>query len=200
MIAVLVAHIAGFIVCYQLLSRFLKKTLGGLERIAAAIVLTVVSNAWILFLVSYLSQGLSSTSLWETAVIFVILAGLLIRGFEMPNLLDEFRSHRWLGGILIFGFLLFFHLFNTHTLLPQNGDLYSAGSTWGDLPWHLTVIQSFHQGANARFGLGSGRDLEYPIFPGAKLTYPFLIDFHTAGLVEGGRKDGASVRREREPP
>jgi hypothetical protein len=46
---------------------------------------------------------------------------------------------------------------------PGPAGLYSGGSTWGDLAWHLSMISNF-----AQRGVGAVR--ENPIFPGAKLS------------------------------
>jgi len=64
-------------------------------------------------------------------------------------------------------------------LEPRPEGLYSGGSTWGDLAWHLSMISNF-----VERGLGATR--ENPIFPGTKLSYPFLPDMLSVALVRLG--------------
>ena len=60
------------------------------------------------------------------------------------------------------------------TLYPKNGGLYAGISTYGDLSFHLGLITNMVQ--------QQALLLEYPIFPGARLTYPFLPDALSASL------------------
>ena len=80
--------------------------------------------------------------------------------------------------LLLFG-LLFGKLLSSHMLYPKSDGLYSAGSTWGDLAWHLSLISSASQR-----GFSVLRD--DPIFPGEKLSYPFVPDVLTAMLLRNG--------------
>jgi len=71
-------------------------------------------------------------------------------------------------------------------LEPRPEGLYSGGSTWGDLAWHLSMISNF-----AERGLGAAR--ENTIFPGTKLSYPFFPDMLSAALVHMGISLQASL-------
>ena len=64
-------------------------------------------------------------------------------------------------------------------LLVRPEGWYSAGVTWGDLAWHLSLLSNF-----AERGFSAVR--EDPIFPGTKLSYPFLPDLLSAWLVRCG--------------
>ena len=55
----------------------------------------------------------------------------------------------------------------THNLNPVNGSLHVGQSTYGDLPLHLSIASGLR---NAAF------PPDYPILPGALLSYPFLTD------------------------
>ena len=79
---------------------------------------------------------------------------------------------------MVFGFL-FYTLLSSHMLLAKSDGWYSAGATWGDLAWHLSMLSNF-----AERGLNAVR--QDPIFPGTKLSYPFLPDLLSAGLVRCG--------------
>src|SRR5437667_611660 len=72
-------------------------------------------------------------------------------------------------------------------MLFQKADgLYSGGSTWGDLAWHLSMVSNF-----AQRGLAAVK--ENPIFLGKKLSYPFLPDLLSARLVRSGLSLQASL-------
>ena len=75
--------------------------------------------------------------------------------------------------------LLFYKLLSSHMLLARPDGWYSAGVTWADLAWHLSMLSNF-----AERGLSAVR--EDPIFPGTKLAYPFLPDLLSAWLVRCG--------------
>jgi hypothetical protein len=80
--------------------------------------------------------------------------------------------------VMVFG-LLFYKLLSSHMLLARADGWYSGGATWGDLAWHLSMLSNF-----AERGLSAVR--EDPIFPGTKLSYPFLPDLLSAWLVRSG--------------
>jgi hypothetical protein len=72
-------------------------------------------------------------------------------------------------------------------MLRQKADgLYSGGSTWADLAWHLSMLSNF-----AQRGLSAVR--ENPVFPGEKLAYPFLPDLFSAWLLRWGLSLQASL-------
>jgi hypothetical protein len=79
---------------------------------------------------------------------------------------------------MVFG-LLFYKLLCSHMLLARPDGWYSGGATWADLGWHLSMLSNF-----AERGLSAVR--EDPIFPGTRLSYPFLPDLLSAGLVRWG--------------
>src|SRR5678815_813677 len=88
--------------------------------------------------------------------------------------------------LLVFFGCLFYQLLSTHMLQPKADGLYSGGSTWGDLAWHLSMISNFIE-------RGSAAIRENPIFPGTKLSYPFVPDLISAWLVKSGLSLRASL-------
>jgi len=66
-------------------------------------------------------------------------------------------------------------LYGNHVLMPRNGDLYVGQSTYGDLAMHLGFITSL-----AEQGVFPP---EYNLFPGTLLSYPFLIDSLSSGMM-----------------
>lgn len=79
--------------------------------------------------------------------------------------------------LVIFGFL-FANLLSSHMLHKKPDGLYSGGSTWGDLAFHLTLISNFSQS-----GLRLDTD---PTFSGSRLNYSFLPDLVSSWLVNMG--------------
>ena len=74
--------------------------------------------------------------------------------------------------------LVLFRLFQGTVYVHEGGIFTNNNNNLGDLPFHFSVIQGFLHGANF-----PPQDTEYA---GARLTYPFLIDFVTAQLMEVG--------------
>ncbi len=98
----------------------------------------------------------------------------------MTNLVNYLKSHRELIILILFFGFLFFQLLFSHTLLNINGNLYSSGSTWGDLPYHLTLINNFKE-----MGLIETLNND-PLYYGAKVSYPFVFDYLSALLMKIG--------------
>ena len=70
--------------------------------------------------------------------------------------------------------LLIVWLLHSHVILPREGALYGGQSTFGDLPMHLGMVTSI-----AEQGVFPP---EYSIFPGKRLSYPFLINSLSSSL------------------
>ena len=74
--------------------------------------------------------------------------------------------------------LLLWSLFG-RVLFERGGEIYTGvDNALGDLPFHLSIITSFAYGDNF--------PPVHPEFAGARLTYPFLIDFLAAMFVRAG--------------
>jgi hypothetical protein len=69
-------------------------------------------------------------------------------------------------------------LFWTHSLVRDATGVYSASSSWADFGLHAAIIS--HLAAFDRM------PLDLPVASGAKLTYPFLVDFLSSLYVRGG--------------
>lgn len=80
--------------------------------------------------------------------------------------------------------LLISYLQYTHNIMPKNDALYVGQSTYGDLSLHLSIITST---PHSKF------PMEYSIFPGKILGYPFLIDTLSSSLYMYGLSLQASV-------
>lgn len=80
--------------------------------------------------------------------------------------------------------LWFVYIFHTHSLLKDGNGYYVGGSTYGDMPFHLNIINSFLNGVNQHASLFDG--FRAVFFADAKLVYPVIPDWHTAVLVASG--------------
>lgn len=80
--------------------------------------------------------------------------------------------------LLILGYVLWL-LFDTHILQKDlAGNLLTGESTYGDLPFHLSTI--------SQIAYGNIYPPEHPFFSGHSLTYPYLINLLSVGLVRLG--------------
>jgi hypothetical protein len=79
----------------------------------------------------------------------------------------------------------FTYIFYTHSLLEVGTGLHVGGTVYGDMPFHLNIINSFLHGANRHATLFTG--FQAVFFADAGLVYPFIPDWHVAVLVAAGR-------------
>jgi len=103
---------------------------------------------------------------------------LLIWRFASPAPSPPVESKTIVGPALTFTLpflLLCAYLLHTHVLLPgEDGGLYVGQSTFGDLSLHLGIVSSM--AVQGHF------PPEYSIFPGHRLSYPFLVDSLSSSL------------------
>lgn len=88
------------------------------------------------------------------------------------------KTRVYLLVLIIFFSALFLHLLSSRMLFEKSDGWYSGGSTWGDLALHLSLISYF---ASSHW-----QPLEWPIFAGERLSYPFVFDFLSAVLLKLG--------------
>jgi hypothetical protein len=146
---------------------------------ALAISIGLVLWSWLSLLTALMlpySYSLQLTVVLSGAISFWLL--------QMPGSSNTFKmpgGHRafvlWAAFTIAVSGLLGFLMF-THDLLPNQGNLYSANSTWADLGLHASIISHFT--ANTHL------ILDLPVAAGAHLTYPFIIDLLSSWLVLGG--------------
>jgi hypothetical protein len=94
------------------------------------------------------------------------------REFEQPR---DRRTWLILSALLA---ALFAWLHITHMLDARQGAYYCGTNTYGDLALHLSLLTRFAYEAHFTW--------DFPIFFGAKLSYPFLIDFLSGVLHRTG--------------
>lgn len=116
-----------------------------------------------------LSFGLS----WNATTALVLVAGGAAIGPSWGAFESAFRL-AWRGASTInFALWILIIAILGPTLVGSlNGIVTPWVNNYGDLAWHLGIISSFAVGMNF--------PPEYQIFPGERLSYPFLVDFWTA--------------------
>jgi len=69
-------------------------------------------------------------------------------------------------------------LFWTHSLPSDRTGVYTAGATWGDFGLHASII--------SHLAVFDRMPLDLPVASGARMTYPFLVDFLSALYLRDG--------------
>lgn len=163
--------------------RYTKLPLTRSEQIAAGATVGIVMASWL---------GLAAASilgpakgLWTTVIVLmVIMTALYLKTRQAasktltePKLGSRrLRLLNWLLIIITASLLLW--LAHSHFLPTVNGHPMSVGYTWADLGIHAALIASFAK--------KTVLDLTLPIYAGARLTYPFMVDFFSAQMLRAG--------------
>lgn len=166
------------------ITRFFRLVLYKVEFLALAAVIGLMVSTWLFFLAIF-ALGYSNGIFVGLAMqITTTIVGWYYHQKQLfPKWLPLTTAEKRLGAASIVLWLIFTgYLFSTHFFLPKAGGLDSAGSTWGDLGLHSTLINYFAQQQTP--------SLDSPVYARENLTYPFLLDFYTALLV----RTGLSVR------
>src|SRR5205085_6684448 len=119
--------------------------------------------------------ALLTQSVWRARVRFDLANALrwLRRALTRPT-----RQTTWPLVLFTFAAVLFWFIFD-RAFFNENGQLFTGvENNLGDLPFHLGIITGFARGANF--------PPQHPEFAGARLTYPFIVDFIAALFVRGG--------------
>ena len=81
--------------------------------------------------------------------------------------------------LLIISALVLFWIVFGRAMFTRAGEVYTGvDNNLGDLPFHLSIITGFVRGANF--------PPTHPEYAGARLTYPFIVDFVAAMFVRAG--------------
>jgi hypothetical protein len=157
------------------------------EFIAASIAVGLLAGSWVMFHSTWITNY--TVGPW---IGILLLAAICIASwhYQKPliptfkTLPSVFDKRMWLT-ITIVSLVLFGWLFYTHMLQEKDGAYFSGGSTWGDLALHLSLA--------TRFANQTQFSWDFPIFHGAQLAYPFLIDFLSGMLYRFGLPLPASL-------
>ena len=151
--------------------RFLLPRHKPLNRIWLGLSLGVLEEMWLPALFAFFF-GFTVTAHAAAAGLLLVLTLVcfLARDRRDPAPWDEKEKKelRKILPVLIPLTLLSAYLQYTHTMrVDAAGNWHVGQSTYGDLPMHLSFITGL---------AGKSFPAEYPFFPGARLSYPFLTD------------------------
>jgi hypothetical protein len=168
------------------------------ERIVFGAVLGAMAVAAVSFLLSLAARDVTAaTVLTALALVLLASAGSIVRhGVHARADVAEARV-RWLASprtpghpwplaavLLVCGAWIVHFLHQAYVYTPDG--LYAGYvNIWGDWAAHLTFAGSFAYGHNF--------PPEYPVDPGHRLGYPFMIDFLAANLVPLGSRLTSSL-------
>lgn len=153
------------------------------ETLASSTILTVLFSGWL----SFISWSIFGRIGRSIASMVVLIAALLtfmifkpkkrIRFLKEP--LPQNLIYRWIMVAIWAGLLLLFAWLSYNHFLRITVDGWSsAGYTWGDLPLHSSLISYFAEQPRI--------SLNWPIYIGAKMFYPFITDLASAQLLAFG--------------
>lgn len=166
-----------------------KKLLTMPEKIIGGVILGATFGFFIVLafslLLKSLGAGIIFGSFLEAAVIarnFKFFADFFRELFEKiknRESLAPLFSIRAFFGLAVFALLIFAWLaIALGVLIEESTQIKGILVGWGDVAYHLSMIE--------RFAAANSFAIEQPIFAGAPLTYPFLINFASAVLLKLG--------------
>ena len=151
--------------------RFLLPRHKPLNRIWLGLSLGVLEEMWLPALFAFFMGFTAAAHAAAAALLVLITVGCwLLRDRRDPVPWDEEEKNqlRKMLAVVIPLTLLSAFLQYTHTMRADAAGNWHVGqSTYGDLPMHLSFITGL---AGKKF------PADYPFFPGARLSYPFLAD------------------------
>ena len=150
-------------------------------RVTAGLVFGVIALMWapvpFAFALNFtpLAQGLGLVLSCALAGVTYSFAKPLAANPELDYASLQ-RTLAWLGIPL---FLLMAYLLYTHIILPNENGGYDVGqATFGDLQMHMGMVTSLAR--------QMAFPPEYSIFPGHRLSYPFLVNLVSSSLYQLG--------------
>lgn len=186
--------VASIGVAFMALVTHLSPQLTMLELACAAIPVGSVGGAWVFFLGTMLLNFLGQEAVY---VAWVSLAFLFLSYLDpflgqlkaaLPHIREERKTLTYFLPLVLTSAAAGFQLYSSRYINEdEDGNVWTGGATWADLPIHLHIANAFVHGRN-RVVYFNG--MHSPVFAGEAMKYPFLPDFHAAFLV----KAGASMR------
>lgn len=162
-----------------------EQALGGLLAGWMVATLTAYAVARTLGRLEWWPLAALTAGLWAAALALWLPALWRVRARGLRGRAWRLKEHAGLLLVLALFAPVYWHLFSTHMLSEGAEGVYSSGSCWGDLGFHLAISSSFLYGQNF--------PPLYTAFPPEPLLYPFLPDFLTAVLVALGMSFRAAL-------
>ena len=154
-----------------LIVRFLLPRHRLLNRLWMGMSLGLLAEMWLPAIGAvWFTFGAEAHVFGAAAMIIVTIICWTVRDRRLPAGWDE-KEEALLRQLLIFGIpltLLAIWLQYSHVMRVDNAGNWHVGqSTYGDLPMHLSFVTGL---------IGKKFPADYPFYPGARLSYPFLTD------------------------
>lgn len=172
-----ILYLMIFLACGVLMVRFLLPTQKKVYRLWLGLSLGLVLMMWLPALMAFLI----GYTLWGHMATLLLLLALLMGCYAVrdkrparPFDTEDAKTLRILLYVALPLTLLGFYLQYTHNLREVNGALHVGQSTYGDLPLHLGIITSLRD---------AKLPADYSIFPGERLSYPFLTDTLSTSMM-----------------
>ncbi|NLC73172.1 MAG: hypothetical protein GX684_05315 [Ruminococcaceae bacterium] len=166
-----------YLICGVLIVRFILPAKNLVVRVwlglSLGLILCMCLPAALAFLLAFSLVGHLAALL-----LLIIILGIcyLLRDKKSPKVYGE-EDKRAVKVLLITALpltILGLYLQYTHNLRPAQGALHVGQSTFADLQMHVGMITSL---------VDAKLPAEYNIFPGARLSYPFLVNSLSTGLL-----------------
>ena len=152
------------------------------EAVAFTIVLGLFRWTWLAFLTALvLPYSLAVPLTIGISALASLVLGWYPRRRARPwwRPLEGGRPGWILWGVISLGTVaLLGPLFWTHSLVRDSSGVWSAGSTWADFGLHAAII--------SHLAVFDWMPLDLPVASGARLTYPFLVDYLSALYLRDG--------------
>ena len=151
--------------------RFLLPRHRPLNRLWLGLSLGLLEEMWLPALGAFLFAFDAAAHAFAAGVLFILTTACwFLRDRRTPAAWDE-QEDALLRQLLIFGIpltILAAWLQYSHVMrVDTAGNWHVGQSTYGDLPMHLSFITGL---------IGKKFPADYPFYPGARLSYPFLTD------------------------
>eukprot|EP00002_Diphylleia_rotans_P035622 TRINITY_DN7790_c0_g3_i1.p1 TRINITY_DN7790_c0_g3~~TRINITY_DN7790_c0_g3_i1.p1 ORF type:complete len:722 (+),score=141.36 TRINITY_DN7790_c0_g3_i1:58-2223(+) len=199
---------SAFWIFYAALCRYCPQ-LTGIEKACASVPAGIACMSWITLFTSHALGELSETSLLISNLIAMAIHQMLQRSSTasatasdagmnksgaytnaaispyMPSISDCLTLLTKPPLIFVsFISLVVTYIMSTHLLDLVDGEWWTSGNCYSDLPFHMSVMNSFLYGKNSRdFSLFKMSEV---IYDGHRLIYPIIPDYFSAMLVRGG--------------
>ena len=170
MIAAL-GYLLLYLACGVLMVRFLLPRHRPLNRLWLGLSLGLLLEMWLPALAAFLLSFTLLAHGMAAAVLLLLTAICYFARDERPAAgwdAEESRVLRQALWVLVPLTVLSGYLQYTHNVrVDPDGGWYVGQSTYGDLPMHLSFVTGL---------IGKRFPADYPFYPGARLSYPFLTD------------------------
>ena len=168
------------------------------ECVASASPVGLTLSAWLGLLlksilfseVEGLSWGLGFTCSCIQSIIAALLTHSITKQWDKRTskyFQYTYRHLKWCLLLIILPLTVWFiYIHYTHSLLKHDDKYYVGGTVYGDMPFHLMVINSFLFGVNSKAAPFIGRSVKAAFFADSPLVYPYIPDFHAALIAGSG--------------